>query len=946
MTLTPEGQAREAIDAALTRAGWLLQDRNAVNLSAGPGVAVREVVLQHGSGTADYMLFIHGKAAGAIEAKKQGEPLTGSETQAYRYSDGLPALWAAHARPLPFLYQSTGAETVFTCLADPKPVSRRVYSFHRPETLAGWLETPTLRARLQAYPPLQAPALWPIQVEAVTGLERSLAMNRPRALIQMATGSGKTFTAITAIYRLVRYGKAEKVLFLVDRGNLGRQALKEFQQFDTPDDGRKFTELYNVQLLSSAGIDPAAKVVICTIQRLYSILKGEPLEDEADEGSQFEGSSLFRDPPPVEYTAGIPPEFFDFIFIDECHRSIFQLWRQVLEYFDAFLIGLTATPDKRAFAFFDTNLVVEYNHELAVADHVNVDFDIYSIRTRITEQGAKLEASEYAQVGRRSRNTRQLRWEQLEDDLTYTAAQLDRDVVAVDQIRTIIKTFKDKLFTEIFPGRREVPKTLIFAKDDSHADDIVQAVREVFGEGNDFCQKITYRTSTARIVEQQEQPDGSSKEVVTYKSSGLKPEDLLSAFRNSFYPRIVVTVDMIATGTDVKPLEIVMFMRTVKSRTYFEQMKGRGVRICNPTEMAQATPDAGGEKTRFVIVDCVGVCEDEKMESAPLDSKRNVAFEKLLDAVAYGSTDDQVISSLASRLIRLDKKLDTAERESLEQAAGLPMAQIAANMLHALDPDLHIEAARAELPEGAEPSAAQVAAKAEELKRKAAEPLASNPQLRSQLVLVKQRADQIVDATSLDEVIEAGISDMSRDKARETVQSFRLFIEQHRDELTALRILYSKPYPMRLHFADIKALAASIKAPPHSWDTNQLWRAFEVLDRSRVRGAGAKRLLTDLVQLVRFTLEQDERLIPFNEHVEGRYAAWLAEQEDQGRSFSDEQREWLQLIRDFVASSAEISPDDFELSPFVQHGGYGRAQQLFGPELPKLLEELSEVLVA
>ena len=800
---------------------------------------------------------------------------------------------------------------------------------------------------MRHFPNLVASNLWPKQIQAVNGLETSLTLARPRALIQMATGSGKTFTAITSIYRLLRYGKADRVLFLVDRSNLGRQALKEFQQYDTPDDGRKFTELYNVHLLSSAGVDPAAKVVICTIQRLYSMLKGQPLDDEAEEASAFEdaGSALFQPPSPVEYSAEYPPEFFDFIFIDECHRSIYSLWRQVLEYFDAFLVGLTATPDKRAFAFFNQNLVVEYNHEMAVADRVNVDFDVYRIRTKITEQGAKLDAG-FAEVGRRSRATRRVRWEQLEDDLTYSGSQLDREVVAVDQIRTVVQAFKDALFTDMFPGRRDVPKTLIFAKDDSHADDIVKAVREVFDEGNDFCQKITYRTSTARIVELQEQADGTTKEVLTFKSSGLKAEDLLSSFRNSYYPRVVVTVDMIATGTDVKPLEIVMFMRMVKSRTYFEQMKGRGVRVCNATEMQQATPDAGGEKSRFVIVDGVGVCEHDKSDTVPLESHRHVSFEKLLEAVSFGSTDEQVLSSLASRLLRLDKKLEPLERESLAEAAGAPIAQIAADILHALDPDTQEQALRLELPPGQEPTAQQLAAKARELITAAVKPLASNPRLREQLVITKQQADQVIDAMSSDEVLEAGASDLSRTKARELVQDFRAFIEQHRDELTALRILYSRPHPARLHFKDIKALVAAIHAPPHGWDIPRLWHAWEVLERDRVRGVGSKRLLTDLVQLVRFTLEQDNVLIPFNEHVRGRFDEWLAAQQNAGRGFTEEQRQWLTLIRDYVASSAEITPDSFELPPLVQHGGYGRARQVFGDELPKLLEELSEALVA
>jgi type I restriction enzyme, R subunit len=337
----------------------------------------------------------------------------------------------------------------------------------------------------------------------------------------------------------------------------------------TPDDGRKFTELYNVQRLASNKLDPVARVVITTIQRLYSMLQGEPdLDPGAETVSQFATmGDLRKEPMPVAYNPALPVELFDFIIVDECHRSIYSLWRQVLEYFDAHLVGLTATPSKQTYGFFKRNLVMEYGHADAVADGVNVDFDVYKIRTRITEQGSRVEAGPGEMIGRRDRETRAMRWERLDADLTYDADALDHAVVAQDQIRTIVRTFRDRLFTEIFPGRKEVPKTLIFAKDDSHADDIVKVLREELGVGNDFCQKITYRTGTARVVTKVIGPDGQEQEKITYKSGGdVKAEDLLSAFRNSYNPRVVVTVDMIATGTDIKPLEIVMFMRAVKSR--------------------------------------------------------------------------------------------------------------------------------------------------------------------------------------------------------------------------------------------------------------------------------------------------------------------------------------------------------------------------------------------
>jgi type I restriction enzyme R subunit len=952
---TPEKAARRRIDEALGAAGWNVQNANAANLHAGRGVAIREFKLNPGHGYADYLLYVDGKAVGVIEAKREGETLTGVEVQAEKYATGLPVGLPAPFRPLPFLYQSTGIETRFTNKFDPAPRSRPLFHFHKPATLAGWLTEPgvshpaTLRSRLRSLPPLVAKGLWPAQFKAVSNLERSLAEDRPRALIQMATGSGKTFTAVTATYRLVKFGNAKRVLFLVDRANLGRQALKEFQQYATPDDGRKLTELYNIQHLQSNKIDPVARVVITTIQRLYSMLQGDAdLDPEVEEGSLFDSAApLLKQPVPVTYNPAIPVEFFDVAFIDECHRSIYTLWRQVLDYFDAYLIGLTATPAKQTFGFFRQNLVMEYGHEQAVADGVNVDFDVYDIRTRITEHGAKVEAGPHEVIGRRDRLTRQRRWERLDDDLSYAGSDLDRSVVAEDQIRTVIRTFRDKLFTEIFPGRTDVPKTLIYAKDDSHADDIVQIVREEFGKGNDFCQKITYRTGTARIVTKTMGPDGKEIEKITYKSSGLQPEHLLSSFRNSYNPRIVVTVDMIATGTDIKPLEVVMFMRSVRSRNFFEQMKGRGVRIINPTDFRAVTPDAKS-KDHFVIVDCVGVTEQELSDTNPLDTQRSVPFQKLLNAVGLGSTDDDVLSSIAGRLARMEQRLGHAELQVVTEASGgTTLRQIASGLLDALNPDRQVEAAREQFAVPAEqtPTDAQIAQAADRLKQEAVAPLAGNPTLRTRLIDLRSSLDQTYDDVSKDELLHAGHSVEAKARAKSLVQSFETFIEDNKDEITALQVIYSQPHG-KLQFKDIRALADVIQAPPRLWTPELLWAAYEKLEQDNVRGASAPRLLTDVVSLVRFALHHDKTLIPFKETVDGRFGRWLEQQEKTGLKFSGEQQMWLHLIRDQVAASMSIEMDDFEYAPFAQKGGAGRASQVFGERLEPLLNELNEVLAA
>jgi type I restriction enzyme R subunit len=774
-------------------------------------------------------------------------------------------------------------------------------------------------------PPVYIPNLWPNKVEALINLEQSLADDRPRALIQMATGSGKTLLAVTALYRLIKFGGARRVLFLVDRSNLGEQAEKEFANYRTPDDNRRFTELYGVQRLTSNKIGTSTKVVITTIQRLYSMLRGEPeMPPDLEEESQFETAPAIQEPLPVAYNRAIPPEYFDVIFIDECHRSIYSLWRQVLEYFDAYLIGLTATPAKHTFGFFHQNLVMEYPHEKAVADGVNVDFEVYRIRTKITGQGSVIEASDLPVLGLRDRRTRALRWEAPDEPLTYKAEDLDRSVVARDQIRLLVSTFKERLFTEIFPGRKEVPKTLIFAKDDSHAEDIVDVVREEFGQGNDFCQKITY------------------------KVSGRRPADLIQEFRNSYSPRIAVTVDMIATGTDIKPIEIVMFMRSVQSRVLFEQMKGRGVRVIDANELRAVTPDAQA-KTHFVIVDCVGITETELADTQPLERKKTVAFKALLEHIALGGTDPDILSSLASRLSRLDKQCDPDDTQRIEAASGgYSLEDLSRRIVEALDPDTQAAKARelAHVAVGQEPTEAQVTDARAVLLKEAARPLAERPAFRNLLQELKKKYEQVIDELSKDELLEAGASVDAREKARRLTQSFEEFLAANKDEITALQFFYSQPYARRLRYDDIKALAEAIQAPPRSWIPETLWRAYEILDRDRVRGASSRRLLTDIVSLVRFALHQKDELVPYVDQVRDRFRAWLPQQQSAGRSFTAEQLRWLEMIRDHVATSLEMTVDDFDLAPFAQEGGLGRAAQVFGKELRPLLVELNEALVA
>lgn len=934
--MKPEEQARLKIDELLEQAGWAVQDRPRLNLGAARGIAVREFSTLKGA--TDYLLFVDREAVGTVEAKKMGQTLVGVEEQSNKYRSGLPEDFPAARLPLPFAYETTGIETRFTSYLDPVPRSRPVFAFHQPDTLAGWLalapenlpneQNNTLRARLLRLPLLPSQGLRACQLEAITNLERSFAEDRPRALIQMATGSGKTYMAVSSIYRLIKFGGAKRVVFLVDRSNLARQTLKEFQQYVTPDDGRKFTELYNVQHLQTNSIDPVARVCITTIQRLYAILRGEPDLDPLEEEQSLFDTDADKEPPKeVNYNPLIPIETFDIIFTDECHRSIYNKWRSALEYFDASIVGLTATPSKQTFGFFKSNLVMEYGHDRAVADGVNVDYQVFRINTQISEQGSTIEPLSF--IGKRERRTRAMRWEQIDEDLTYSAKQLDHFVTTPDQIRTVIRAYRDALPTVLFPGRNDVPKTLIFAKDDNHAEEIVQIVREEFARGNQFAQKITYKTT------------------------GIKPEDLIASFRNSYNPRIAVTVDMISTGTDIKPLEVLLFMRSVKSRGLFEQMKGRGSRTIDDNEFQAVTPAQGG-KTHFVIVDAVGVCEHVKTDDPPLERKASEPLKKVLDAVAVGKwrRDPDLLPTLVGRLGRLAKRANPAEEATIRAISGQSIHQLAGNLVTALNPELQLEAAQQESGKTyLNVDDPEVLATAKRLIMEAAAPF-DNPDLREALVKTQQRDEQIIDIVSQDRLIDADWDIQAEDKARQTITSFRQFIEQHRDEIAALQIFYSRPRNARLRYEDVKQLNEAIASPPLALTTDKLWQAYEMLDRPRVKsGKSTKRMLTDIVSLIRYTLERDNNedamLEPYSEVVAQRFTVWLEEQERlRGKPFTPEQVQWLTMVRDTIASSVTIETDDFEQSPFIQRGGLGKARQLFGSELPTILQDLNERLAA
>ena len=915
MPAGPEDRAREEIDKQLTAAGWIVQDRDELNLGAGLGVAVRE--FGTATGPTDYILHIDRKAAGVIEAKKEGTTLSGFAQQADRYNAGLPAHVQTWEGGPFFDYESTGKETLFRDLRDPNARSRNIFTFHTPQALhATLVDGSSFRGRLSKQIDLVKERLRDCQIEAIDGLEHSLARGDPRALIQMATGAGKTFTACSFSYRLIKHFGAKRILFLVDRNNLGRQTLREFQEYRPPDDGRRFNELYGVQQLQGPTIDQNAKVVVSTIQRLFSMLEGKDMTAGADEGSGFETAASTNQQRELKYNPKIPIDTFDVIITDECHRSIYGTWRQVLDYFDAHIIGLTATPSAHTLGFFNQNLVSEYPYERSVADGVNVGYEIFRIRTEVTERGGKVDAGYSVPVI--DRKTRKKTYEELDEDLAYTERELDRSVVAENQIRTVLETYRDNLPTELFPGRKHPPKTLIFAKDDNHAENIVKIARDVFGQGNDFAVKITYNAAD--------------------------PEALIKQFRQDYNPRIAVTVDMIATGTDVKPIEAVIFMRDVRSESYFEQMKGRGVRSIPPTDLIGVTPDAA-TKTRFVLIDAVGVTESAKNVSKPLERKRSVPFDKLLDQVAQGDRSDDTLATLGARLAALHHQIEGDDRAKIEDiSGGLTISQLSRRVVDAIDPDVIEEKVRETV--GSEATDAQRQTVTDDMKEQAAR-LFDDPKLRNTLKDIKSRSEIRIDEITTDKVIEAGFS-MSQAAAK--VQSFREFIAENQDHLTALQILLNRPKATeRMTYAALDDLADALRAKPWHLMPADLWLAYKRLDQDRVRNVRTEHVLTDLIQLVRYAVSEnpEKRLEPFSVVTEQRFNLWIGRQKKAGKLFSYEQMTWLELIRDHISANAEIQMRDLlEMPDFVDRGGSVAAQRVLGADMQTMLDDIAGALVA
>ena len=867
--MTPEEKARQKIDLWFAEAGWKVINREDYEPTC-TAVAIREGLLK-GNLEADYFLFINGKAIGVLEAKREEiDPFSNNVCeQAVLYAKSVPHIYQAYQKPLPFIFTSNGKELFFCDFREQKQSFKQIMAIPTPYELVKQLGISDYFAGL---PSLQKKGLRDCQYEAVTELEKSFRSGQNRALMVLATGAGKTYTACLAAYRLLSYTPMRRVLFLVDRNNLGKQAEGEFGTFRLTENGDAFNTIFTVNRLRSSSIPSDSNVVISTIQRLFSFLRGDTIEDNDNDDDNEPTEEVVLPPNP-----NLPHDYFDLIIIDECHRSIYGNWRKVLEYFDtARLVGLTATPIPETMAFFNNNRIVNYTLEKSIVDGVNVDCRVYRIKTQVTENGGAILEGE--KIKEETRYTGDVKTISNKETKTYTNKELNRSVINPAQIKLILSTYRDVVYTELFndPQREAnfdyLPKTLIFALNETHASNIVQIAKEVFGHTDDrFVQKITYSA-------------GDSNE-------------LIRQFRNDKDFRIAVTCTLVATGTDVKPLEVLIFMRDVESLPLYIQMKGRGVRTIGDEQLRNVTPNAFS-KDCFYLIDAVGVTEHEKTIPTITDelTTKIITLKELLEQITHGYLPDEHLKRLAATLSRIYNKADNSQRTEFIRLANDDMKELASRIYEAFENNI--------LPPF-------ISTKEPNNERKGlVAPLANHADARRYLLILAAGFVNTL-MPGEDTLISKGFS---IEEAKSTTKAFEDFCKEHCDEIEALRIIYNNEGEP-ITYSMLKDLENKLKMANNHFTSKQLWNSYAILNPNSVRRSSTKEesdALTNIIQLVRFALRQIERLDSVVSTSKQYFNLWLGQNQ---REITDKQREVISRIVDYIASNGactikEIREDD------------------------------------
>lgn len=878
--MLPEEQARIKIDKQLTEAGWDIVARD--EYVPKNAIAVKEALMQ-GNTESDYLLFVDDKAIAVVEAKREEDPLADDvEKQAEWYSvhpQDWYGLWFPNQIPL--VYLANGNKIYFkNMLTDPDGDYIELSSMHSPKKM---LQIIGKKSEYGALPRLEKKGLRDCQYDAETSLEASLKAGKKKALSILATGSGKTYLACLASYRLLNYTPTKRVLFLVDRNNLARQTESEFSLFDRTENGKALSELYRINRLKKAE-DIKGDVVISTIQKLFAVLTGQAIPDETDEDredefSQRDNEKALKETVTLDGELFLPPDYFQFIVIDECHRSIYGKWKAVLDYFkEAKILGLTATPTPEAYAFFDNNIVEKYTYDESVVDGVNVPARVYRISTNVTVHGGTINVGDT--ITEKSKKNGTTTERTATERIDFSPTQLDRSVTNPEQIETVLTAYRDAIYTDLYPDRADkweyIPKTLIFAKDDNHASEIVKVVKKVFGEKFDdgevpehFVQKITY--------------------------SADNPNNLIRDLRIEKDFRIAVTVTLVATGTDVRPLEVVLFMNDVKSDILYTQMKGRGCRIINDDKLKEITPNAE-TKECYYIVDAVGVTESDKTIPKPGGNGpkvKTLTLEHLLEHLAHGEvTDDnlELLRDYCSTINRRyeDNPLFGRHLESFIAAFGFAPRTLANSINEAIENNT--------LPPYIDISEPNVE------RKELISCLISNIEARKKLL--EMQKGYIITAPGPDEVIYAGFS---KETARAFIENFEKYLKDNKDSIEALRIIYNSENVVITHDM-LCELRDKLVSENRLFTPYYIWNNYKILDSDgNVEQLDVKQnvnALTHLIQLARYAFRKNTNLASLYTGYSQRFSLYCGQAQ---RSLTDDQMAVMKQVADYIVSDGAFS---------------------------------------
>ena len=876
--MLPEEKARVKIDKQLRNAGWDIISRN--EYLPNSTTAVKEALMV-GNTESDYLLFVDGKAIAVVEAKREENPL-GDEVkkQAEDYAVS-PQTWYAlwFEKLIPLVYMANGNKIYFKNMLVEDSEYEELSQMHSPKKM---LQIIGKKSEYGALPLLEKRGLRDCQYKAETKLEESLKLGNKKNLAVLATGSGKTYLACLASYRLLNYTKTKRILFLADRNNLAKQALSEFSLFDRTENMQQMGNLYTIKRLRKEN-DVNADIVISTIQKLFAVLTGQTIqdgnEDEEDELAKKNEENDSKEVVELGNDLKLPPDYFQLIIVDECHRSIYGKWKKVLDYFSgATVLGLTATPTPEAYAFFNNNIIENYKYEDSIVDGVNVPSRIYRIITDVTAHGGTIEQG--AKVVETAKRTGKSETHAAPITVEYGSSELDRSVVNKNQIREVLLAYKKAIYEDLYPERDKkweyIPKTLIFAKDDNHATEIVEIAEDVFKtefENNtlpkNYVQKITYTAGDS--------------------------DALITDLRTTKDFRIAVTVTLVATGTDVKPLEVVLFMKDVHSDVLYTQMKGRGCRVISDDKLKEVTPNAD-TKECYYIVDAVGVTESEKHIPKPgvgPGPKRPLSLEHLLERLAHNEVSDDNLMLLRDYCSTINRRYEESVLFGRHLDYFITSYGFAPRKLAN---DINSAFAEGTLVEYISPSHDNTARMA------LIYCLIGNLQARNKLL--EMQRGYMVESGDDDKVLYAGFS---KESAKTYIENFEKYLDDNKDSIEALRVIYNSEDTLITHEM-LMELQDRLLAESRQYGAYQIWKNYKLLDEQgdveALDGKANVNALTNLIQIVRYAYKKNQKLTSLINGYAQRFSLYCGRAQ---RVLTEDQKDIMQQIAEYIINDGAIT---------------------------------------